>query len=693
MIAPFIKYNLVYAIGMTIVHSLWQVALVYFIMRLTLKMLGTAVPEIKYKLAAYSLITTLVLSFVTFIIYYKPGPSGLVTIDQMLPLKGYAHHGIPGTTGAIRTPVLTGKSLSTILPWVVLMYFSGLALLSLRLLTGSFYLRTHRRKGVGSPAPEILIKFCELCKRAGVLQKVRLLESLIVKIPEVIGFLRPVIIVPAGFFANMPFDQAEVILAHELAHIRRHDFLFNIIQSVIEIIFFYHPAIYLISARIRNERENCCDDMALACCPGKETYARALATMAELRLSRSYPAVALMKGRQSLLERIKRILKQDTMKTKISDKLLAGVIILAGFGLLLVTGAAAMNKIGVDRNEGRKSVVLSLSQFKPGTAPVDSLVKIDERKVVIRQEDKKGNNHTYELQYKNDKLDLFRVDGKIIPESKYSHYKDVIARAGDMLTKTQTETAAAGAGKDSLDGTNVRINIEKIVKEIQKDTARNRREVEISVSRIDGDSLRQEMESVRQQLDKINFDSLKMTLRNSLTEEEMKKLQGEIDRAQKELNTGKIRIEIEKSRKAINGINADSLNIMIEKSLNGIDCDISTGLDSSCTHMKLELRQMNLDQVQKALDNIDWDSISPAAYAGLNSARLFLPDSTGLRMNIIHLPGLQENIENALKSIQSINLDSLNINIEESRQELEKAQENLERTLEELEQEKENKKP
>ena len=103
-----------------------------------------------------------------------------------------------------------------------------------------------------------------------------------------IGWLRPVILLPISVMTGLDEDQLRAILAHELAHIRRYDYLVNILQSAIEVILFYHPAIWWLSHRIRAERENCCDDLAVACCGDTLLYARTLA-LEELRAAHSSP--------------------------------------------------------------------------------------------------------------------------------------------------------------------------------------------------------------------------------------------------------------------------------------------------------------------------------------------------------------------------------------------------------------------
>ena len=124
------------------------------------------------------------------------------------------------------------------------------------------------------------------------------------EVPIVVGWLRPVILIPASALTGLLPQQIEALLAHELAHIRRRDYLINLVQTMVETLLFYHPAMWWVSRQVRQERENCCDDMALDVCEDRLSYARVLATMEELRVPRSLVAA----GGSSLAARIRRIL-------------------------------------------------------------------------------------------------------------------------------------------------------------------------------------------------------------------------------------------------------------------------------------------------------------------------------------------------------------------------------------------------
>jgi beta-lactamase regulating signal transducer with metallopeptidase domain len=167
-------------------------------------------------------------------------------------------------------------------PWIVGAWVIGAVLLSLWRLGGWLYLHRLSHRGI-SPAPEsVQAALDRLHRRLGVHRAVRLLESAYVHVPAVVGWLRPVILLPIGLVAGITPDQLELILAHELAHIRRRDFLANLIQTAIETCLFYHPAVWWVSRMIRIEREACCDDLVVATTGERLSYARALVRLAEV---------------------------------------------------------------------------------------------------------------------------------------------------------------------------------------------------------------------------------------------------------------------------------------------------------------------------------------------------------------------------------------------------------------------------
>lgn len=191
------------------------------------------------------------------------------------------------------------------LPVIVGVWCAGVVLLSLRLLAGLWRVWQWRGTGVPVQAESLKQMAARLALRMGVRQPFELLESARTHVPAVIGWMRPVVMVPASLVTGLTPAELESLLAHELAHIRRHDYLVNLLQTVVETVLFYHPAVWWLSAVIRTEREHCCDDLAVAACGNRVVFARALARMEELRCGQ--PGLALSARGGSLLGRIQRI--------------------------------------------------------------------------------------------------------------------------------------------------------------------------------------------------------------------------------------------------------------------------------------------------------------------------------------------------------------------------------------------------
>jgi beta-lactamase regulating signal transducer with metallopeptidase domain/protocatechuate 3,4-dioxygenase beta subunit len=201
------------------------------------------------------------------------------------------------------------NTLSLGMTWFVGTWVLGVLLLSLRLLVGW---RIVNRLRILSVIPVSRIwqeKLMTLARGMRISRSVQLLESTLLEVPTVIGWLSPVVLFPAGMLTRLTPLQLEAVLAHELAHIRRHDYLMNLVQSAIEILLFYHPAVWWLSHRIRCEREHCCDDEAIRVCNDRLTYVLALAAMEEFRAS---PGLMIAVSGGSLVSRVRRIVSAGT---------------------------------------------------------------------------------------------------------------------------------------------------------------------------------------------------------------------------------------------------------------------------------------------------------------------------------------------------------------------------------------------
>jgi beta-lactamase regulating signal transducer with metallopeptidase domain len=282
-------------LGWTLLHFLWQGALIaalFAIARLFARKPGT-----RYALACIALVAMVAAPFVTF------GIAGSTSVAVTSPATPDPDSAPPAV---FQTYLPAIGSWERIFPWLVASWFAGVIAFSIRLI-GGWFAATRLRLTTASAAPREWQQTLErLAQRIGVSRPVRLLLSDSAETPAVVGWLRPAILTPVAAFAGFPAGYLEALLAHELAHIRRHDFLVNILQRIAEALLFYHPALWWVSKQIRIERELCCDDLAVAASGDVLTYARALAELESLRPAHASLAVAANGG--SLVKRIRRLL-------------------------------------------------------------------------------------------------------------------------------------------------------------------------------------------------------------------------------------------------------------------------------------------------------------------------------------------------------------------------------------------------
>jgi beta-lactamase regulating signal transducer with metallopeptidase domain len=207
-------------------------------------------------------------------------------------------------------PILGGapavRSLSAqALPLLVEFWLAGVLFFTLRTAGSLIYLERLRRAASTSVAPKLLAKCRELQARLGLQRVIRFCECRWLDAPAVIGWFRPVVLLPVRALTGLTEDQIEAVIAHELAHIRRFDAFVNLFQVIAESLLFFHPAVWWLNKRVRTEREHCCDDVAIAACGNHLGYARALTTMEEWRAT---PALGLAANGGPLAARISRIL-------------------------------------------------------------------------------------------------------------------------------------------------------------------------------------------------------------------------------------------------------------------------------------------------------------------------------------------------------------------------------------------------
>ena len=252
------------------------------------------------------------------------------------------------------------RGASAVLPWAVLVWLAGATLLSIRELGG--YVACHRLRRVQvSPAPATLSEeVARLVTMLAVRVPVRVLESMRVKVPCVVGWLRPVLLMPVGLASGLSVQQIESIIVHELAHIRRYDFLVNLLQAVAESLLFFHPLVWVISRRIRLEREHCCDEAVIAWGANPDEYAHSLLELVRLSRSGTPLVVSAADGWRSVRARVARLMG-DARPPEHGRWPLAMVVMAAVIGAVVLSARA---------EHADRSVLAVLGRLSPQQAVV-----------------------------------------------------------------------------------------------------------------------------------------------------------------------------------------------------------------------------------------------------------------------------------------------------------------------------------
>lgn len=321
--------DIVRALGWAILHSFWQAFLIYTCLRVVFKLWPEAGAKIRHNLSLFSLTGIFIWFLATFYIQLDriiEARNALLINGTALSLQGYD----------IVTPVVYPSqhsllflipTLEHFFPYLVGIYVFGMGMMIIKFGSDLFQLqriRTLNTEPIGDAWQKYVQK---LAAQLQIPRKVKLLISHQVTVPVMLGFFKPLILVPVAMVNNLSEVQLEAVLLHELAHIKRNDYLLNIFQSIVETILFFNPFIWMISKVIRIEREHCCDDLVIANTAQPIQYAHALVALAEHRLSANRLTLAAANSKQHLFHRIKRIMEMKTRHLNYTQKFLAVLII------------------------------------------------------------------------------------------------------------------------------------------------------------------------------------------------------------------------------------------------------------------------------------------------------------------------------------------------------------------------------
>ncbi|MEM7572521.1 MAG: M56 family metallopeptidase [Bacteroidota bacterium] len=345
------------SLGWTALHSLWQFALVAIICSLILRVLRKSSADLRFWVGYASLLLCLALAVFTFVSYLPESTAPELSSVQSLLNPDAAPQAVE--TGLSAAPELSTPSaeissttstswwvnswnyLSSQVHWIGTFWIIGLLFFGVRFGIGIWGIHRLRKEGLVSPSDEWMLRFQQLLHATRSYRGIGFSLSERISGPVTIGFLRPLVLLPVGLLAQLPPDQVEAILLHEIAHVRRHDYLLNLLQRAILAFFFYHPGLHMIGRWIDRERENACDDFVVFQNNNPRSLVRALAFLS-LQPNCGQPQLALAATGQKgqILPRLNRLIDlNNSKKTMNANRFFLLLLLLPLAGLLLASRA------------------------------------------------------------------------------------------------------------------------------------------------------------------------------------------------------------------------------------------------------------------------------------------------------------------------------------------------------------------
>lgn len=416
-----------FALGWTVLHSLWQAFLLAVILATILRFRPNLPAILRYRIAYSMLLAVLALAAFNFYQLYEPVKETIVPIGW--ETEGTFPVELVGSTQWEGWQDWLIAYLDNHLPTIVGFWLLGFAFFGIRLFGGLAYVCRLRYRGIEPLDPIWQDRLNRLSAKLKLNHAVMIQASSLVNVPAVIGVVKPLILLPVGLVNRLEVEEVEAILVHELGHIWHQDYLLNIIQSIIEVLFYFNPAVWWISALVRIERENCCDDMAVELCGNSILYAKSLMQLQAEEGNSPTLAMTLVGKRMPLLKRVQRILAPSHNHSSAMEKLMITLLLLIGLSCMSLSKQAATAEAMPEPQPDRSSFLILKEPSpeplpEPTPHPADTLPQ-GRFSFSVNDNGKKVKAYVEDGQLKN-----LSIDGKSVPAEALSDYEDYV---GELL--------------------------------------------------------------------------------------------------------------------------------------------------------------------------------------------------------------------------------------------------------------------
>ncbi|WP_320019293.1 M56 family metallopeptidase [Labilibaculum manganireducens] len=544
LINNFDLYELSHAIGWTLIHSVWQTTVIGGIIWLIFRFISKDNARIRYALSGLGLLLICVASAITFCRYIPSNTS--TTLDDFTALLGTSDIIPQEESFFTKQWTQIQIQLESSFLYLVQIWMIGMLFLSINLILKYIHtlkLKKHLTYPLRSNYKSIADR---LVKKYNLKQNILFKESGLLDIPSVIGYFKPIVLIPVSMLSGIPENQLEIIIAHELAHIRRHDYLLQFIQGIIELIFFYHPVVWWLSSVVNAEREHICDDLAVKVCGESLTLIKALNNMEAIR-KKQYELVLGFSGKKGkVLNRIKRILRPKASTNPRRERfMLSGVFTLLFAGLFLISNFAISGNTDYQKAFFSKINILdkttnqSDKSIQNEELPLDLInAKSDQKK---KKEVKKQTEIAATEIEPEEVTEVEEMELSEMPPMPVMTTMPTLPPIVEMPFNS-FDAPEFSFPKDSVKSDRwVKMKADKIIKEQLEAMKSAEREMKDMKVDLDVDQMRKELQEGLKDLD---FNTVEF-------QNEMKQQQIEIDRQLKELSDGNFIREQELQKKEL----------------------------------------------------------------------------------------------------------------------------------------------
>lgn len=611
-----------HALCWMLVHSVWQGLLLAVVAGVMISLTRRSPAALRYNLLLGSMLTFLSAAAATYWWHwanYTPLPvlteASLVEMAAGLPLV--QDNSMAGGHFINRLVLFFNEYASL----VVLAWLAICLVRVVKIARNLHQLHVLRHTELSAPDKVWSEKLSQFAAALGLRRDVALMLSGIVTVPMVIGHVKPLILIPAGMLCSLPAAEVEAILLHELAHVRRRDYLVNILQHGVELVFFFNLPLMWVSSLIRTERENCCDDIASAFTGDRRTYIHALVGFYEKQVANT-AALAWTGPRHQLFERVKRLVHNRNKNLNIMEKLFLSTGIVAA-GLLLY----AFNTMSPGDSPLQRKTVTDVRTIAASDSRIVLTDTIGKGRHEINATSDEGKKYRVVLQ--DGEVKEMYVDGVAVPadqREKHMNFVNKLIRDGEEAeekaasAREEAEEAKERASESRAEADQARQEMKQALKEAEKAAEEAREQADEARQKADrlrgeiqGGTLWKDRGELKEAIDQAQRE-IKAALNDpKLTVEERKEIQQEIRQAMEEvkkIDVDKMKRDIRSSLKEVENIDTKEIHASIDEAMNSLD-NINIQIDDKAINdlvsSALDIANTALKEVSIALQDVNVD--------------------------------------------------------------------------------------